>query len=111
MEEVPITLTDRAAQAVLDIRAKENTPAEHVLRVGVQGGGCSGFTYVLAFDAPKETDHRFTISGVEVAIDQMSRMYLQGVEIDYVDGLGGSGFKFNNPNVKATCGCGSSFSA
>ncbi len=108
--ETPITLTAKAAEMVLKIRGAENTPAEQALRLGVRGGGCSGFTYDLFFDAPRPTDQRFTFHGVEVIVDPMSLQFLAGTEVDYVEGLSGAGFKFNNPNVKATCGCGSSFS-
>ena len=75
------------------------------------GGGCSGFAYDLYFDQPQETDQVFESQGVKMLIDQMSMMYLAGTEVDYVESLQGSGFKFSNPNVKSTCGCGSSFSA
>jgi iron-sulfur cluster insertion protein len=111
-EETPITLTDKAAEMVLKIRADESIPADHALRLQVRGGGCAGFSYDLYFDQPKTgIDRRFTIKGVEIVVDQMSLMYLSGTEIDYVEGLMGSGFRFKNPNVKSTCGCGSSFSA
>ncbi len=111
-EETPITLTDIAARKVLEIRAAEGVEAGKILRVCVRGGGCAGFSYDLHFDDPKpEIDLRFTIKGVELAVDQMSLMYLRGTEIDFLDGLNGTGFRFNNPNVTSTCGCGSSFSA
>lgn len=111
-EETPITLTDKAAEMVLKIRADENIPADHALRLQVRGGGCSGFSYDLHFDAPKPgVDRQFTVKGVAIIVDQMSLMYLAGTEIDYLDGLTGTGFRFKNPNVKSTCGCGSSFSA
>ncbi len=111
-EETPITLTDKAAEMILKIRADENVPEDHALRLQVRGGGCSGFSYDLRFDAPKpDIDRRFTVKGVAMVVDQMSLMYLAGTEIDYLDGLTGTGFKFKNPNVKSTCGCGSSFSA
>ncbi len=110
--ETPVTLTDKAAEKVLEIRAAEHIPPEQGLRLRVQGGGCAGFTYDLYFDAFKpDVDQRFTIKGVEVIVDNMSLMFLAGTELDFTDGLHGSGFKFNNPNSKSTCGCGSSFSA
>ena len=109
--ETPVTLTDKAAETVQKIRAAENIPAEQGLRLCVRGGGCSGFSYDMHFDAfNPDRDQKFLIKGVEVIIDQMSLMYLAGTELDYVDGLMGAGFRFNNPNVKSTCGCGSSFS-
>lgn len=106
-----VTLTTKAAEAVLKIRAESKTPDDQVLRMGVRGGGCSGFTYDLSFSAPSPLqDVTFTQHGVTFVVDQMSLQYLAGTELDYVDGLNGSGFKFNNPRVKSTCGCGSSFS-
>lgn len=109
--QTPITLTDIAAEKILEIRAAESIGPEKVLRIAVHGGGCAGFTYELIFDDPKpDIDQRFTLKGVEVAVDSMSLMYIAGSELDYADGLNGGGFKLNNPNVKSTCGCGSSFS-
>jgi iron-sulfur cluster insertion protein len=108
----PITLTPKAAAKILEIRDADEKSRGKALRIAVRGGGCAGFTQELYFDDEKPgIDRRFTLEGVEVLIDQMSLMYLGGTELDYVDGgLGQSGFKFNNPNVKSTCGCGSSFS-
>ena len=109
--ETPVTLTEKAAKKVLEIRAAENIGPEKVLRLCVHGGGCAGFSYDLYFDDPKpDIDQRFTLHGIDVVVDSMSLMYLAGTELDYVEGLQGNGFKFNNPNVKSTCGCGSSFS-
>jgi iron-sulfur cluster insertion protein len=76
----------------------------------VLGGGCSGFAYDLYFDQPQDIDQAFESNGVKMLCDQMSLMYLMGTEVDYLESLQGSGFKFSNPNVKSTCGCGSSFS-
>ncbi len=81
------------------------------LRLRVVGGGCSGFSYDLYFDSVADADKTLDSHGVKLVVDQMSLMYLVGTEVDYVEGLQGAGFKFNNPNVKSTCGCGSSFSA
>jgi len=106
----PVNLTAKAAEKVREIRTEENIEADYALRVKVQGGGCSGFSYDLYFDQVQEVDQSFDIHGVKVICDQMSLMYLMGTEIDYVEGMHGAGFKFNNPNVKSTCGCGSSFS-
>ncbi len=111
-DEAPLHLTAVAAQKVLEIRNAEGIEAELALRLRVVGGGCSGFSYDLYFDQVNaESDHEWTIEGVHVCVDQMSLMYLMGTTIDYVEGLQGAGFKFNNPQVKSTCGCGSSFSA
>jgi iron-sulfur cluster insertion protein len=106
-----VNLSDKAAEKVKEIRGEENIEETYALRLKVQGGGCSGFSYDLYFDQPQETDRPFEVKGVKLICDEMSLMYLAGTEIDYVEGLHGAGFKFNNPNVKSTCGCGSSFSA
>ena len=105
-----VALSDKAAEKVKEIRGEENIEEGYALRLKVQGGGCSGFSYDLYFDQVQETDRSFDVKGVKLICDQMSLMYLMGTEIDYVEGLHGAGFKFNNPNVKSTCGCGSSFS-
>jgi iron-sulfur cluster insertion protein len=105
-----VLLSDKAAEKVREIRTEENIEDTYALRLKVQGGGCSGFSYDLYFDQPQETDRPFDVKGVRLICDEMSLMYLVGTEIDYVEGLQGAGFKFNNPNVKSTCGCGSSFS-
>jgi iron-sulfur cluster assembly accessory protein len=105
-----ITLTPGAITKVKEIMTMQN-PAPNGLRVAVIGGGCSGFQYHMAFDANSNgTDRVFDFDGLKVFVDQMSLMYLGGISIDYVESLEGAGFKFNNPNVKSTCGCGSSFS-
>ena len=105
-----IQLTDTAASKVKEIMTQQD-PAPAALRVAVVGGGCSGFSYHMAFDnSENPTDNVYDFDGVRVLIDQMSEMYLDGVQIDYIESLEGAGFKFNNPNVKSTCGCGSSFS-
>jgi iron-sulfur cluster insertion protein len=104
-----VRLTALAAEKVIEIRDAEGIEGEMALRLRVVGGGCAGFSYDLYFDEPTPMDKRFAINAVDVVVDQMSLMYLIGTEIDYVEGLAGAGFKFNNPNVKSTCGCGSSF--
>jgi iron-sulfur cluster assembly protein len=105
-----ITITDKAASEILRIRAQNNIPATWGLRVGVKGGGCSGFTYVLAFDEqPREGDTVLEIKGMNVFIDPKSLMYISGIELDFSDGLNGRGFVFNNPHATHTCGCGNSF--
>ena len=105
----PITLTDKAAVKVKELLAGQENGAEQALRVAVRGGGCSGFQYALAFDAPKDDDHRFEVEGVSVVVDKTSMQFVFGSEVDWVDGLQGAGFAVNNPNVVAACGCGSSF--
>lgn len=110
-EAPAVTLTPKAAEMVLKFRAEQNVPAEQVLRLGVRGGGCSGFTHDLSFDDRKpDIDRNFSQHGVEFVVDEMSLQYLAGTTLDYVEGLNGAGFKFINPNVASTCGCGSSFS-
>lgn len=108
--DVIVQITPLAAQKVLEIREAETIEDELALRLRVVGGGCAGFSYDLYFDEKTAMDKEYSIHGVRVIVDQMSLMYLIGTTIDYVEGLQGAGFKFNNPNVKATCGCGSSFS-
>ncbi|HUQ01987.1 MAG TPA: iron-sulfur cluster insertion protein ErpA [Kofleriaceae bacterium] len=105
-----VSLTPVAATKVNEIRDAEAIETEMGLRLRVVGGGCAGFSYDLYFDTPTEVDQQFEVSGVKVVVDEMSLMYLVGTQIDYVEGLQGAGFKFQNPNVKSTCGCGSSFS-
>lgn len=105
-----LQLTDNAASKVKEIMTQQ-TPSPTALRVAVVGGGCSGFSYHMAFDSTENpTDNVYEFEGVKVFVDQMSEMYLDGVQIDYIETIEGAGFKFNNPNVKSTCGCGSSFS-
>lgn len=111
-EEDPICLTALAAQKVKEIHASEQMEETYGLRLRVVGGGCSGFTYDLYFDTSTVgMDKVYEHQGIKLIVDQMSLQYLRGTQIDYVEGLQGAGFKFNNPNVKSTCGCGSSFNA
>ena len=110
-----ITLTSGAVNKVKEIMEQQD-PAPAGLRVGVMGGGCSGFSYAMTFESNGNGDEAgmdkvFRFGGLKVFVDQASLLYLDSTEIDYVETLEGSGFKFNNPNVKSTCGCGSSFSA
>ncbi|OUJ73183.1 HesB/IscA family protein [Hymenobacter crusticola] len=107
----PISLTPRALEEVRNILTEKNVPAEYGLRVGVQGGGCSGLSYLLGFDKPKEQDETFDLDGVILIMDKKHAMYVMGMEVDFQDGLNARGFVFNNPQAKSTCGCGSSFSA
>jgi len=108
--ESMLLITPVAAAKVNEIRAAEAIETNMALRLRVVGGGCAGFSYDLYFDEPAEVDRQFEVQGVKCVVDEMSLMYLVGTEIDYVEGLQGAGFKFQNPNVKSTCGCGSSFS-
>jgi iron-sulfur cluster assembly accessory protein len=106
-----VQLTETAIGKVAEIlNTQEPKPAG--LRISVVGGGCSGFSYSMAFEnSPGMLDKTYKYGDLQVFVDQASLLYLDGVEVDYVETLEGSGFKFNNPNVKSTCGCGSSFSA
>jgi len=106
-----VSLTPVAVSKVKEIIAQQN-PVPTGLRVAVVGGGCSGFSYHMAFENQinEGADNVYEFDGLKVLVDQMSEMYLDGVSIDYIESIEGSGFKFNNPNVKSTCGCGSSFS-
>ena len=106
-----VQLTERAIGKVKEIMASQQ-PAPVGLRIAVVGGGCSGFSYSMAFEnQPNMLDKTYDYSGLKVYVDQASMLYLDGAEVDFVDSLEGSGFKFNNPNVKSTCGGGSSFQA
>jgi len=106
----PIVLTAKAVEMVKTAMAAEKLEG-HGVRIGVIGGGCSGFQYSMDFEKEqREGDVSFEQDGVRLYIDPMSSMYLQGVTIDYVVGLQGAGFKFDNPNARNTCGCGQSFS-
>ena len=107
----PITLTSGAVTQVKRIMDEQNIPEGHGLRVGVKGGGCSGFSYVLGFDKRKDKDDVFNIEGVTVFMGKSHAIYLLGIEVDWVEGLNNRGFSLNNPNAKESCGCGTSFSA
>ena len=105
----PVTLTAKAVSKVKEIMAQQN-PLPTGLRVGVVGGGCSGFSYSMSFEnGAGMMDKTFEFDGLKVYVDATSVMYLNGCRVDYVETLEGAGFKFENPNVKSTCGCGSSF--
>ena len=109
--KAPVTLTEGAISQLLRIKAEQNVPDDHGLRVGVKGGGCSGFSYILGFDLQKEHDQVFEIEGIKVLMEKSHGIYLLGMEIDWTEGLNNRGFTFNNPNASDTCGCGTSFSA
>jgi iron-sulfur cluster assembly accessory protein len=106
-----VQLTEKAVGKVREILSSQE-PRPAGLRIAVVGGGCSGFSYSMAFEnQPNMLDKTYSYDGLKVFVDQASLLYLDGAEVDYVESLEGSGFKFSNPNVKSTCGCGSSFSA
>src|SRR5436305_14582638 len=105
-----ITLTDKGAEKVREFLGAQAAVADTSgLRVGVRGGGCSGFQYALAFDQKRDGDSVFEDKGIRLLVDLQSLPYVEGSTIDFVDGLQGAGFKVENPNVSAACGCGSSF--
>ena len=105
-----VVITPRAALEIRKIKDENKIPKSHGLRLGIKGGGCSGMTYVLAFDEnPKERDTVYEIEGLSVYIDPKSQFYLSGTTLDFADGLDARGFVFNNPHAAKTCGCGHSF--
>ncbi|MEM8931455.1 MAG: iron-sulfur cluster assembly accessory protein [Acidobacteriota bacterium] len=106
----PVTLTPKAVEMVQTTRDQEGIESTYGLRIAVRGGGCSGFEYALDFeDEVRDTDLVYEQGALRVIVDPISARYLTGTEIDYVFGMKGAGFKFNNPNAVGTCGCGSSF--
>jgi len=108
---MPIALTKKAEEKVKEILSEQPEPFAG-LRIQVVGGGCSGFSYRMGFDKNfnDQSDAVFEFDGLKVFIDKASLLYVEGAEVDYVEGLQGAGFKFNNPNATGSCGCGSSFS-
>lgn len=105
-----ITVSENAKRHALELIKQENRPEGTFIRVGVDGGGCSGLSYKLEFDNEvKEGDQIFEDKGIKIAVDKKSFLYLVGTELDFIGGLNGKGFVFNNPNAARTCGCGESF--
>jgi len=105
-----ITVSENAKQHALSLMVIENSPEGTFIRVGVDGGGCSGLTYKLALDSViAENDQVFEDKGIRIAVDKKSFLYLIGTELDYSGGINGKGFVFVNPNASRTCGCGESF--
>jgi len=108
--DLPVTLTSKAVEMVKTTRSQEGIDAALGLRIAVRGGGCSGFEYALDFENDiRDTDMVYQQGDLQVIVDPVSARYLQGTQIDYVFGMQGAGFKFNNPKALGTCGCGSSF--
>lgn len=107
----PIQLTEGAIKQLRNIMSEQNISEQYGLRVGVKGGGCSGFSYVLGFDEAKDGDDSFEINGIKVLMQKSHAIYLLGMEIDFLEGLNNRGFSFSNPNASDTCGCGTSFAA
>lgn len=105
-----ITVTEKAKNRALELIKAENKPVETFIRVGVEGGGCSGLSYKLEFDTViRPEDKVFEDKGIKIVCDKKSFLYLVGTELDFSDGLNGKGFQFHNPNASRTCGCGESF--
>lgn len=104
-----VALTARAAKQVQKIIANEDLEDDLYLRVAVEGGGCSGLSYKLGLDHKSDEDNIIKSEGIEIIVDPRHMMYLEGIEIDYPDGLDARGFTFDNPNASESCGCGSSF--
>ncbi|MCC6752793.1 MAG: iron-sulfur cluster assembly accessory protein [Saprospiraceae bacterium] len=110
-QAAPIRITETAIKALHRIREEQHIPESHGLRIGVKGGGCSGFSYMLGFDLQQDKDQVYDIQGMRVFMEPAHALYLIGMEIDWIDGLNNRGFSFINPNARETCGCGQSFSA
>lgn len=108
-ELIPVSLTERAAKQIRKIRETEDLQEGLYLRVAVEGGGCSGLSYKLGFDIRTDDDELFNSQDLEIVVDPKHLMYLDGIVIDYPDGLDARGFTFDNPNASESCGCGSSF--
>ena len=111
LKQSPVTLTEGAVNELKRMITEKNVPEDHGLRIGVKGGGCAGFSYILGFDKKESLDEEFQFQGLKIVMNKAHQIYLAGIEIDYKDGLDARGFIFNNPNATKTCGCGSSFSA
>lgn len=105
----PVTFTANAVKEIKRLMNEESLPANHLLRVGVKGGGCSGMTYVLGFDERNANDQDFYFEDLHMVMETSHQLYLFGMQVDYSDGLNARGFVFNNPNATKTCGCGTSF--
>lgn len=108
-QTAPLTLTAKAVEMAKTFLAEETEPEGKVLRIGVEAGGCTGFSYAVAIDTKKSDDLVLNEDGVEVVIDPISMQFLKGATVDYVDEIGQAGFKFDNPNAQSSCGCGQSF--
>jgi len=105
----PVSFTKSAIDEINRLMNEEGFDTNNKLRVGVKGGGCSGMTYIMAFDLPTDKDETFEIEGIPCIMDRSHGIYLMGMEVDWQGGLNSRGFTFNNPNASKTCGCGTSF--
>jgi iron-sulfur cluster assembly protein len=111
LEAPPVNFTESAISELKNLRETAVTAEESYLRIGVKGGGCSGMSYLLAFDKKEQNDREFEIEGIPVVMNKAHVMYVLGMIIDWENGLNNRGFTFKNPNAKDTCGCGQSFNA
>ena len=110
VEAAPVSFTEGAVKELRKLREQQEIGEDFGLRIGVEGGGCSGMSYVLGFDQTKDGDQEYEIEGIRVFMHKAHGLYLVGMQIDFQDGLNARGFTFNNPNAASTCGCGTSFS-
>lgn len=106
---IPVSLTEGAAKELRKLKQQQELSDEFGLRIGVEGGGCSGMNYILGFDQKKDGDQEFFLDGIKIYMHKAHGLYLAGMQIDFQDGLNSRGFTFNNPNASSTCGCGTSF--
>lgn len=106
----PVSFTEGAVAELNKLIDQQEISPDFGLRVGVEGGGCSGMNYILGFDQKKDGDQEFVINGIKTFMHKAHGLYLAGMQIDFQDGLNARGFTFNNPNAASTCGCGTSFS-
>lgn len=109
LEKPPVGFTSTALEELKRLYNSLELKDESALRIGVKGGGCSGMSYMLAFDKPEESDNKYVIEGIPVVMNKAHVMYVLGMEVDWENGLDNRGFSFNNPNASSTCGCGQSF--
>lgn len=111
IKQAPVTFTQSALEELHRLKSQLNLSEDQYLRIGVKGGGCSGMSYLLAFDKKEEKDNVYQVAGIDIIMKKAHVMYVLGMEIDWENGLNNRGFVFVNPNAKTTCGCGQSFSA
>ena len=107
----PISLTEGAVTHLKRLMDEKSVPEHYGLRIGVKGGGCSGFSYILGFDEKTDKDEEYTVNGIKVFMEKSHGIYLLGMEVDWLEGLNNRGFTFSNPNATESCGCGTSFNA
>ncbi len=110
-KSIPVKFTKSALEELHNIQSNLKPEDGKYLRIGVKGGGCSGMSYLLAFDNAEQNDNEYNVEGIKVVMNKAHLMYVVGMDIDYENGLNNRGFTFKNPNAKETCGCGTSFSA